>query len=274
MRAQLAVSSLIVFGLLLIGMGIVKLPYVSSFRDTIIMQTSTERPTEIMELATTVLTVSYTTVAELDAKITTSTVETVTNSRTVTQTLISLENKTLEPDKPLLTGPFKFNSPSTVEVMWSSNSDVELYRASGDGLGSWVLVGRGFAGVARFAVNGNTTVYVILKPVSNNGLLTAMRLSSTGVETFVEERTRTTIAETKTAVTTLAYTLSSKVYTTLLKSTKTDFFTVAVETTVTETRYADLWFMTAMGSFLVFVGLLLTILLLRTLAKPVDKTSE
>lgn len=263
-----------VFGLLLIGMGFVRLPYVSSFRDTVIVQTSTERPTEVEELATTVLTTSYTTAAELDAKITTLTVETVTNSRTVTQTLISLENKTLEPDKPLVTGPFKFNSPSTVEVAWSSNSDVELYRASGDGLDSWVFVGRGFTGVTRFAVDGGTTVYVVLRPVSTSGLLTAMQLSSTSVETFVEERTRTTITETKTTLTTLAYTLSSKVYTTLLKSTKTDFFTVAVETTVTETRYADLWFMTFMGSFLVFVGLLLTILLLRTLAKPVEKTAE
>jgi len=276
-RAQLAVSSLIVFGIMLIGLGFVRLPYVASFKDTVIIQTSTERVTQFEEPVTEVLTTSYTTVAEVAVRFTTSTVETTTGSRTVSRTLTTLRNMTLELDKPLVAGPFRSNSESMVEVSWSSSSDVELYSASGDVLhqpAGWALVGRGFSGVARFAVAGNTSFYVILKTVSNNGLLTAMQISSSSVEAVFEAGIRTTIVETKTTVTTIAYTTSSHVYTTLLQSTKTDFFTVAVQTTVTETRYADLGFMTAMGSFLVFVGLLLTILLLRTLAKPVDKTSE
>lgn len=277
MRAQLAVSSLIVFGIVLIGMGFVKLPYVSSFKDTVIMQTSAASVTQFEEPITTVFTTSYTVLTAINTSLTTSMVETVTSSTTVVQTLTRLQNLTLDPEKPLVAGPLRLNSPSTVEVSWSSSTDMELYRASGERLeqpSSWMLIGRGFSGVIMFDLAENASFYIVVRPVSNAGLLTVMQISSSSVETVVQNKTRTTTVEAKTTVTTLTYATSSHVYTTLLRSTKTDFFTVAVETTVTETRYADLSFMTAMGSFLVFVGLLLTVLLLRTLAKPVEKNSE
>ena len=52
------------------------------------------------------------------------------------------------------------------------------------------------------------------------------------------------------------------------KTTRTNYFTTHVETTLVETRYSDLSFMSFMGSFLVFVGILFMVLMLKTMPKP------
>ncbi len=118
-----------------------------------------------------------------------------------------------------------------------------------------VLIGLGFVRLPYVALNRDTVV---------------VQTSST-TATEVEELVVTTELTTSTQDT--LTTVVNKVATTTIytKTTKTVYFTAAVETTVAETRYSDLSFMAFTGSFLVFVGILLMALTLKTMPKPTDK---
>ncbi len=272
MRAQLAVSSLIVFGLLLIGLGFIQLPYVTTTSDTVIIQTYSERTGQSEELVTIVFTEYQTTVSEALTILTTTIIETVQNQITVTRTISQVINKTLNITTPLSLGPFNVNASSTIEVLWLSDKDVEIYIASRETLESpndWTLLGRGVSGRVVLKTSTATSIYILLKTFLNNAVLKQLTVLSSGEETIYEERQRTVAAETKTTITTVTPLTKTRTATTYSIVTKTEYYTVAMQTVLTETRYADLWFMTFTGSFLVFVGLLLLVLLLKTLAKPI-----
>ncbi len=270
MRAQLAVSGLIVFGLLLIGLGFIKLPYVTTTSDTIILQTYSERTRLSEEVVTTVFTEYQTTVSEVMTVLTTTITEVVQNKITVTRTVAQISNKTLNTNTPLLLGPFDFNASSTVEVSWLSDREVEIYIASRETLGSpdsWTLLGRGVSGNVVRQMSTATSIYILLKTPFNNAFLKQLTVLSSGEETINEEKQKIVAAETRTTITTVTPLIKTRTATAFSTVTKTEYYTTAVQTVLTETRYADLSFMTFTGSFLVFAGLLLLVLLLKTLAK-------
>jgi hypothetical protein len=118
-----------------------------------------------------------------------------------------------------------------------------------------VLIGFGFVKLPCVALNKDTVV--------------VQTSSTTAAE--VEEVVVTTVQTTSTQDTSTTVVNNVATTTIYTKTTKTVYFTMGVETTVVETRYSDLSFMAFMGSFLVFVGILLMALTLKAMPKPTDK---
>jgi hypothetical protein len=103
----------------------------------------------------------------------------------------------------------------------------------------------------------------------NKDTVVVQTSSTTAAE--VEEVVVTTVQTTSTQDTSTTVVNNVATTTIYTKTTKTVYFTMGVETTVVETRYSDLSFMAFMGSFLVFVGILLMALTLKAMPKPTDK---
>jgi len=118
-----------------------------------------------------------------------------------------------------------------------------------------VLIGFGFVKLPYVDLNKDTVV--------------VQTSSTTAAE--VEEVVVTTVQTTSTQDTSTTVVNNVATTTIYTKTTKTVYFTMGVETTVVETRYSDLSFMAFMGSFLVFVGILLMALTLKAMPKPTDK---
>jgi hypothetical protein len=118
-----------------------------------------------------------------------------------------------------------------------------------------VLIGFGFVKLPYVALNKDTVV--------------VQTSSTTAAE--VEEVVVTTVQTTSTQDTSTTVVNNVATTTIYTETTKTIYFTMGVETTVVETRYSDLSFMAFMGSFLVFVGILLMALTLKAMPKPTDK---
>lgn len=272
MRAQLAVSSLIVFGVILIGLGFTGLPYVLTYDQTVAVQTSRFKTVEELEVVVTSLTLEETTVFQTVFSTTFFSTETFTTTSTVKQLLVDFSDRRVDAGTAVVTGPFAVNEPSSLEVSWRSAAAVNVYLAldSYQNISNWMLLGRGVTGSATMPLDGSSTIYLIVSSgsVSSEVSLTAVAVT---VETLTGTTTLTATTVRTTTTMSTFYKTSEKTYTTTFTTTKPEYFVVTYVTTVTETRYPDLSFMIVMGSFLVFVGLLLTFLILRTLAKPVEK---
>ncbi|MEM1948774.1 MAG: hypothetical protein QW240_08610 [Candidatus Caldarchaeum sp.] len=272
MRAQLAVSSLIVFGVILIGLGFTGLPYVLTYDQTVAVQTSRVKTVEELELVITSLTMEETTIFPTVVSTTSLSTETFVTTSTVKQSLVDFSDRRIEAGIALVTGPFVVNGPSSLEVSWRSAAAVSVYLALNtyENISGWMLLGRGVTGSATMPLDRSSTFYLIVSsgPASSEVSLTAMAAT---VETITETTTLTTTTFRTTTITSTSYKTSEKTYTTTFTTTRPEYFVVTYVTSVTETRYPNLSFMIVMGSFLVFVGLLLMFLILRTLAKPVEK---
>ncbi|MDW7978724.1 MAG: hypothetical protein RMH74_07970 [Candidatus Caldarchaeum sp.] len=274
MRAQLAVSSMIVFGLVLIGFGFVGLPYVYNSEGTVVVQTSSGKTVQTEEVVETVSYDTYSLTSVLTTRLTTVAVETVQTTSRATKTLTHVEGLYINTGTALILGPFELKPHTVVEVSWMSDPVILVYTASKDELGNssgWVLLGSGLNGLAKFNSSEGRLVYLVLSPSSDRTLLKALMIASDETVPVATEIRRTATVETSTTITTLTQTPRTTTYTTLSITTVIEYFTVAVRTTLTETRYADLSFMAVMGSFLVFAGILVMMLLLRTVAKPAEK---
>lgn len=269
MRAQLAVSSLIVFGLILIGLGFTRLPYVLSYDETVAVQTSRMKSVEELEVVIKTSTLERPASAETTVATILYITETTQSTTTGRRTLAELVNRYLNGGTALAAGPFDVEGTSSLEVVWRSDSVVNIFLAFDDygNISTWMLLGRGVFGSAVMPFGRNSTVYVIVmaEPSPANFSLTAVK---TGLETITTTRTQTSTAVKTTTYLTTYYVTSETTYTTTQTTQRPEFYVVTYVTAVTETRYPDLSFMTLMGSFIVFVGILLMILLLKTLAKP------
>ncbi|MCS7110277.1 MAG: hypothetical protein NZ956_02250 [Candidatus Caldarchaeum sp.] len=269
MRAQLAVSSLIVFGLILIGLGFTRLPYVLSYDETVAVQTSRMRTVEELEVVVKTSTLERPAPVQTTVATTFYITETTQSTATGRRTLAEFVNRSLNGGTALAAGPFDVEGTSSLEVVWRSNSAVNIFLAFDDygNVSSWMLLGRGVTGSAVMPFGRDSTVYVIVMagPSPANFSLTAAK---TGLETITTTRTLTSTAVKTTTYTTTSYITSETTYTSTQTTQRPEFYVVTYVAAVTETRYPDLSFMTLMGSFIVFVGILLMVLLLKTLAKP------
>lgn len=272
MRAQLAVSSLIVFGIILIGLGFTRLPYVLSYDETVVLQTSRLRTVEESELIVTSYTLEKLEKVETVISSTFQFTELIESTSTARRILAEIVNRTLDLHNALVVGPFPFEGFSALEVSWRSNGVVTIFLSL-DGFENasfWMLLGRGVTGFAVMPFDKGSTVYLIVKAGGSpaNFSLTA---AATRLEKVVETRTLIFTTYQTTTSTKTTYATTEKTFTTTYTTLRPEFYVISRTTAVTETRYPDLSFMTVMGSFIVFVGILFMILLLRTFAKPVEK---
>ncbi len=273
MRAQLAVSSLIIFGIILVGLGFAGLPTVITYEETVALQTSSA--TNVVETEA----IAWTTTLELaetfETTLVSTTLSTVTDVTTSTLKRVAAEavNQTVSPEAALVTGPITIQRMRSLELSWKSNKTVDIYIAVGDYLNasSWTLVGRGVVGSAVIPFTEEAEVYVITGSAGAHASVSVTVLE-TWSETIAETRTSTLSTTLTTTMTSTRYLTSETTYTTSYTTEKQVYYVTTLVTTVTETRYPDLTFMTLMGSFIIFVGILFMILLLRTLGKPVEKT--
>jgi len=269
MRAQLAVSSLIVFGLVLIGLGAVQLPYVATVRETLVFQTYTHSPTRVEEVYTTVTTSETSTLTRYTTTDIVSTTEVLEKVENVTQSLGSYQNIFLKHGSPYVLGQFVFNTTTELLVDWRAGDEVELYvYLLGQDEESWQPIGRGVSGLINVTLSGSGPWILSAQSLQKDTTLEKLTLTGRWQTT-----SQTTITKTTTQLKTVAYTttltqLQTFSYTTIYETLWTSYYTTALETIFTETRYAELWFMTVTGSFLVFVGILLILLLLK-MSKPI-----
>lgn len=272
MRAQLAVSSLIIFGIILVGLGFARLPYVITYDETVAIQTS--RVTTVVETEAIVRTTTMELTEAFETTIlsTIFSTETAVTTNTLTRVAAEVSNQTVAAEAALVTGPITIQPSRTLELSWKSNKTVDIYIAVGSYLNTsgWMLVGRGVIGSAAIPFDGEAEIYVITRTSG-----AAASVSFTAVESWPETITETKTSTLSTLLTTTMdstrYLTSETTDTTSYTTEKPLYYVTTLVTTVTETRYPDLSFMTLMGSFIIFVGILFMVLLLRTLGKPVEK---
>lgn len=270
MRAQLAVSSLIVFGIILIGLGFTGLPYVLSYDETVVVQTSRFRTVEQQEVFAETTTLQSIIALETTVTSTVPVVETVTTTTTVSRIVGQIVNETIQ-QAALVTGPFYFWASSILEVNWRSNSTVDVFLVYDDyqNASTWMLLGRGYVGSTAMRIDSNSSLYIIVR-AANSAATFNLVISETSAEAATVTKTAFVTTYRAATYTTTAYTTSERTFTTTLVTTRPEFYVTTIVTAVTETRYPDLSFMSFMGSFLVFVGILFMVLLLKTMARPVD----
>ncbi|MEM0443252.1 MAG: hypothetical protein QXJ73_03770 [Candidatus Caldarchaeum sp.] len=275
-RAQLAVSTLIVFGLLLIGLGFVGVPYVSTSEDSVVVQTSSLRTVKAEDATWSALTETNTVEVVSTTRLTTTITETYPTTTTSLRTLAHMDRMTITTGSALVLGPFEVNPPATIAVSWSSDDRLEVYTASAKTLGNrsgWILLGDGPNGLNSFSSTEPGPIYFVISPSAEPAVLNFLRVLANETMKTHGEEVKAVVLETTVRTTLPMSTTRTVSYTTLLTTTVVEYFTLAVKTTLTETRYADLSFMTVMGSFLVFVGLLVMMLLLRAVGRPLDKST-
>lgn len=269
MRAQLAVSSLIVFGLILIGLGFTRLPYVLSYEETVAVQTST--PDIFEEVQVVVERSTLPVLRFLDTVVSTTiyVTETVESTSTTRRTILEIAERFLDSETALAAGPFTIEAPSSLEVVWRSNSAVSIFLSLDgyENVSAWTPLGVGITGSTVIPLDKSSTFYLIVRTWSSAATF-SLTAASTSLEKVTETTTLTITSYQTTVYTSTSYTTSTRSYTTTYTTTRPDFYVVTYVTTVTETRYPDLSFMSLMGSFIVFVGILLMVLLLKTFARP------
>ncbi|MEM2095061.1 MAG: hypothetical protein QXX19_00685 [Candidatus Caldarchaeum sp.] len=274
MRAQLAVSTLIVFGLVLIGLGFVGVPYVSTSEDSVVVQTSSMRTIKAEDATWSALTETNTVELVSTTRLTTTITETYHTTTTSLRTIAHIDSIIITAGSALVLGPFEVNPPATIAVSWSSDNRLEVYTASAKTLGNrsgWILLGDGANGLNSFSLTEPGPTYFVLSTPAEPAVLNFLRILANETMTTHGEEVKAVVYETTVRTILPSFTTRTVGYTTLITTTVMEYFTLAVATTLTETRYADLSFMTVMGSFLVFAGLLVMMLLLRTVGRPLDK---
>ena len=269
MRAQLAIIVLIIFGAGLVALGLIRFPYTSVEEEEAVIQTSSTTSQPIIVTSQTVATLlqTYTTA-------TTTTLGSVETVISVSYTKIGLEKigpASISPEKPLITGPFTVDGGETLEIVWSADSSLDVYILSADELGnssppiSWKAHQSGSQNSLSYSPASDTNVYVVAYTVDTMTQLSTLEINRV-VSILLSETYTSTIT------TPLTYTTISTEYatgeTTITRlETSRIIYTTLVKTTVTETRYSDVSFTAFMGSFLIFVGILLLLLLVRVIPR-------
>ncbi|BAJ50731.1 hypothetical protein CSUB_C0874 [Candidatus Caldarchaeum subterraneum] len=272
MRAQLAVSSLIIFGIILVGLGFAGLPYVITYDETVAIQTSSVTTVVETDAIVRTTTMELTEAFETSVVSTTLSTETAVTTNTLRHVAAEVVNQTVTAEAALVTGPITVQPSRTLELSWKSNKTIDIYIAVGSYLNasSWRLVGRGVVGSAATPFNDEAEIYVITR-TDGAAASVSVTVVETWPETTTETKTSTLSTSLITTFTSTRYLTSETTYTASYTTEKPVYYVTTLVTTVTETRYPDLSFMTLMGSFIIFVGILFMVLLLRTLGKPVEK---
>lgn len=207
-------------------------------------------------------------------RLTTTITETYHTTTTSLRTIAHIDSIIITAGSALVLGPFEVNPPATIAVSWSSDNRLEVYTASAKTLGNrsgWILLGDGANGLNSFSLTEPGPTYFVLSTPAEPAVLNFLRILANETMTTHGEEVKAVVYETTVRTILPSFTTRTVGYTTLITTTVMEYFTLAVATTLTETRYADLSFMTVMGSFLVFAGLLVMMLLLRTVGRPLDK---
>ncbi len=273
MRAQLSVIVLILFGAGLVALGLIRFPYTVVEEEDAIIQISsiTTLPVTATEQAVETLSQTYT----LTTTTTMEKIETVTSTTYMKTMLGTIGPASISLGKPLIIGPFKVGVGETIEIVWSADSNLEVYVLSENEMGnsspptSWRAHQSGAENNLSYSPAGDTEVYVAAYTVDAMVNLSSLELNRIAVVNVSETYT-TTITTPLTYVTTSTIYESRETTTTRLETSRI-IYTTLIKTTVTETRYSDVSFTAFMGSFLIFVGVLLLFLLVRVIPRT---TSE
>jgi len=273
MRSQVALSALIVFGSVLVVLGLVKFPYTVSQMETLVVETSREVPVTQSHSFTSYLTFNRTVTQQTSTlRPETRTTDTTSIIQIPKQATVYESNLTaLSQAEPLRLGPFDTNPNQTIEVTWESNSSVLVYLLNETEASAvfgtlptvWRNYGSGSMGTLSHKSETVDRNYVFLYANTSDTVIRLIRVILTwvDVQTITETRTFTTVLTEPIAVTTVEPLVEEHVYTTTFMSSSTSFYATSVETLVTETRFSDISFTAFMGSFLIFVGILLMLLL-------------
>ncbi len=277
MRSQLAVSSLIVFGVILVAFSLFRFPYTVTENETVVIQTSTT--TTILQPYT------YTTTIELiEQRPTTTTITTTITAKnlitattltTLSSTLFSSSEAVASSATPLVIGPFAVDAGRELHVRWRAEALVSLYLLNYSQLPlegkpqDWLAAATGSGGEITLQTEQESSIYLLIYGGNTITKINELSIHLTWIEntTTIQtstERKPTTITKPTTQTTTL---YTEKQVTTTLTETSKKFYTTTTAITVTETRYSSLNFTIVMGSFLIFAGIMFMLILSRRLAQ-------
>ncbi|MDJ0270178.1 MAG: hypothetical protein NXY59_06510 [Aigarchaeota archaeon] len=273
MRSQLAVSSLIVFGVILVAFSLFRFPYTVIENETVIIQASTT--TTILQPYT------YATTLELieqrpatttiTTTITAKNLITTTTIATISSALFSSSEAVASSTTPLIIGPFMIDAGRELHVRWRAEALVSLYLLNYSQLPiegkpeSWLAAATGGGGEITLQTTQESPIYLLIYGSNTITRINELRIHLTWIENTTTtqiktEQKPTTITKTTTQTTTL---YMEKQVTTTLTETSKKFYTTTTAITVTETRYSSLNFAIVMGSFLIFAGIMFMLILSR-----------
>jgi len=269
LRSAPAITILLLLGLFLIVVGFIRLPYVAVETQTV----------EVITYNTYRTTITYTSEKTLIKTLE----ETLTTAETYLNTVIRLETTTytqldiesllnvtiLMPGdaEQVMVGPLHAPRAGVLRVLWESNADINLLILDTKEPNPLTyLNATGSLGLESIQLDNPLSFYLV---IMRRGLEERVYASITVYFEQAIPITRTyTVESTETSVSTRVYkTTIYSGYTTVATSLETTTTRTAYPTTVvkqvTQTRYQELTFSTAMGAFLVFASIMLIILFRR-----------
>lgn len=268
LRSSLAIAILLALGIFLILVGFIKLPYIAVETQTVAVITSnTYKAATTYTSATTIInTLEQALTSEKTYLNTITKLETTAYTKLNTRELLNMTTL-ITPDNPMIAvGPLYTDGAGLVRVFWVSDKTVELLVVdAAESVKQIYLNSTGSEGVEEITFNSSSLFYLVVENKSKEPTYVRIRVYfeqtipvtsiyttrvvETSVSTYVYT---TTIYSGYTSVATLVDTVT----------TKTVYPTTVVKQ-VTQTRYQELTFSTAMGVFLVFASVMFIILLRR-----------
>ncbi|MEM3031562.1 MAG: hypothetical protein QW756_02190 [Nitrososphaerota archaeon] len=270
MRAQLSIIVLIAFGAGLVALGLIRFPYTTAHEDDVLVQTSSTEVQTVVETGTIVLT--YIRTSSATSHTTLQVVETYTTTRLTSATTVlnTIGPRRAWPETPIILGPYTVDLGEKLRILWTADRPLNVYVMASNITPptTWLAVGEGAVGNLTYTTSAAENVYVGVYASEPDTTISGVEVIRLADVPNVEMGTRTS-----TVTTALSYTTTHTIYeageTTVARlETARIPYTTLVRTTVTETRYSDVGFAAFMGSFIIFTGILLMVLLVRVMPKP------
>ena len=280
MKAQLAIIALIVFGAGLVVLGFVRLPYTVVDEEEALIQTSTTSLATLTEVVTTTQThIDSTSITTAVHSVVTETV-TYTSTTTSKKSLEAFTDLTFGTSNPLLFGPYTLDPNTALELYWNGSGFLDVYLLLSDELPNdgrpltWRAFESSSQGNITYRPSTSEAIHILIYPREPSVFVSSLVASQLSFITSAATTTRlTSIATTSLYTTTYPVYETVTATTTRVEPTKI-LYTTQITTVFTETRYSELTFAAFMGSFLIFVGIVLMALLLRVLPKIPQETKK